>query len=167
MKSGSSGIRTVTVTQTETPRGTSVPRTKTLRPIRTGSPSSPRQVRLSGPSGDYKTSWHGAMRSDPAAPLTANVRRRCPGTVRGSSAAGCPFLAEAEQTMATAEPAGRALVLLDFQRDFVADDGRMPVARHQVAPVLAAARCAADQARLRKLNPDLRAEISHLKVELR
>jgi nicotinamidase-related amidase len=38
---------------------------------------------------------------------------------------------------------------LDFQRDFLADDGRMPVARQHVAPVLAAARCAVDQARLR------------------
>jgi nicotinamidase-related amidase len=48
-----------------------------------------------------------------------------------------------------AEPVRRALILLDFQRDFLADDGRMPVARHHVAPVLAAARRAADQARLR------------------
>jgi nicotinamidase-related amidase len=48
-----------------------------------------------------------------------------------------------------AEPGRRALVLLDFQRDFLAEDGRMPVARHHVAPVLAAARCAADQARTR------------------
>ena len=31
----------------------------------------------------------------------------------------------------------RALFLIDFQRDFLADDGRMPVARDQVAPVLA------------------------------
>jgi nicotinamidase-related amidase len=48
-----------------------------------------------------------------------------------------------------AEPAPRALILLDFQRDFLADGGRMPVARHHVAPVIAAARCAADQARAR------------------
>ncbi|WP_448641092.1 cysteine hydrolase family protein [Geodermatophilus sp. URMC 63] len=48
-----------------------------------------------------------------------------------------------------AEPDRRALVLLDFQRDFLADDGRMPVARHHVAPVLAATRCAVDEARLR------------------
>ena len=34
------------------------------------------------------------------------------------------------------------LLLIDFQRDFLADDGRMPVARSQVAPVLAAARAA-------------------------
>ena len=47
------------------------------------------------------------------------------------------------------EPDRRALVLLDFQRDFLADDGRMPVARHHVAPVLAATRCAVDEARLR------------------
>jgi hypothetical protein len=52
--------------------------------------------------------------------------------------------------MNTAADRGRrALILLDFQRDFLADDGRMPVARHHVAPVLAAARRAADQARLR------------------
>jgi nicotinamidase-related amidase len=53
--------------------------------------------------------------------------------------------------MATADetaPGARALLLLDFQRDFLADDGRMPVARPQVAPVLAAARRAADQALL-------------------
>jgi nicotinamidase-related amidase len=48
-----------------------------------------------------------------------------------------------------AKPDRRALVLLDFQRDFLADDGRMPVARHHVAPVLAATRCAVDEARLR------------------
>ena len=48
-----------------------------------------------------------------------------------------------------AKPDRRALVLLDFQRDFLADDGRMPVARHHVAPVLAAARSAVDRARLR------------------
>ena len=54
-----------------------------------------------------------------------------------------------EQDLTTAEgPGRRALILLDFQRDFLADDGRMPVARHHVAPVLAAARRAADQARL-------------------
>jgi nicotinamidase-related amidase len=53
--------------------------------------------------------------------------------------------------MATAEetgPRARALLLLDFQRDFLADDGRMPVARVHVAPVLAAARRAAEQALL-------------------
>jgi nicotinamidase-related amidase len=53
--------------------------------------------------------------------------------------------------MATAEetgPRARALLLLDFQRDFLADDGRMPIARQHLAPVLAAARRAADQALL-------------------
>ena len=35
-----------------------------------------------------------------------------------------------------------ALLLIDFQRDFLADDGRMPVARSQVAPVLVATRAA-------------------------
>ena len=34
---------------------------------------------------------------------------------------------------------GRALLLIDFQHDFLADDGRMPVARHHVAEALAAA----------------------------
>jgi nicotinamidase-related amidase len=49
--------------------------------------------------------------------------------------------------MTAAEESGpRALLLLDFQRDFLADDGRMPVARGHVTPVLAAARRAADQA---------------------
>jgi nicotinamidase-related amidase len=41
----------------------------------------------------------------------------------------------------------RALLLIDFQRDFLADDGRMPVARDQVAPVLSATRAAIAQAR--------------------
>lgn len=41
----------------------------------------------------------------------------------------------------------RALLLIDFQRDFLADDGRMPVARNQVEPVLAATRAAVEQAR--------------------
>jgi len=36
----------------------------------------------------------------------------------------------------------RALLLIDFQDDFLADDGRMPVARDQVEPVLAATRAA-------------------------
>ena len=52
--------------------------------------------------------------------------------------------------MSTVEtPGRRALILLDFQRDFLADDGRMPVARHHVAPVLAAARRATDRAQRR------------------
>jgi len=41
----------------------------------------------------------------------------------------------------------RALLLIDFQDDFLADDGRMPVARDQVEPVLAATRAAITQAR--------------------
>lgn len=50
--------------------------------------------------------------------------------------------------VAGSSPDGRrALLLIDFQRDFLADDGRMPVARNQVVPVLAAARAAIDQAR--------------------
>ena len=61
-----------------------------------------------------------------------------------------PLFVESGYEMTTAARPGRqALVLLDFQRDFLADDGRMPVARHHVAPVLAAARCAVEQARLR------------------
>jgi nicotinamidase-related amidase len=40
----------------------------------------------------------------------------------------------------------RALLLIDFQQDFLAEDGRMPVARDQVAPVLAATRAAVAQA---------------------
>jgi nicotinamidase-related amidase len=57
---------------------------------------------------------------------------------------------KSEQNMTTAaKPDPRALILLDFQRDFLADDGRMPVARHHVAPVLAAARRAAEEARAR------------------
>jgi nicotinamidase-related amidase len=40
----------------------------------------------------------------------------------------------------------RALLLIDFQRDFLADDGRMPVARHQVTGVLVATRMAIDRA---------------------
>ena len=37
-------------------------------------------------------------------------------------------------------PRGRALLLVDFQRDFIEATGRMPVARSQVWPVLDAAR---------------------------
>ena len=40
----------------------------------------------------------------------------------------------------------RALLLIDFQYDFLADDGRMPVDRTQVKPVVAAARSAIDKA---------------------
>jgi len=43
----------------------------------------------------------------------------------------------------------RALLLIDFQDDFLADDGRMPVARDQVEPVLAATRAAIAQAQAR------------------
>ncbi|MGE5289407.1 MAG: cysteine hydrolase family protein [Micromonosporaceae bacterium] len=43
----------------------------------------------------------------------------------------------------------RALLLIDFQDDFLADHGRMPVTRNQVEPVLAAARAAIAQARAR------------------
>ncbi|MGH9054815.1 MAG: cysteine hydrolase family protein [Acidimicrobiales bacterium] len=41
----------------------------------------------------------------------------------------------------------RALLLIDFQYDFLAADGRMPVDRGQVEPVVAAARIAIAQAR--------------------
>lgn len=37
-------------------------------------------------------------------------------------------------------PQRRALLLLDFQEDFLSPDGRMPVAEHQVTPVLSMAR---------------------------
>jgi len=51
--------------------------------------------------------------------------------------------------MATAQARrGRqALLLIDFQKDFLASDGKMPVARDQVAGVLSATRAAIDQAR--------------------
>ncbi len=42
-----------------------------------------------------------------------------------------------------------ALLLIDFQCDFLADDGRMPVARDQVEPVLKATRAAVDRAKVR------------------
>jgi nicotinamidase-related amidase len=50
--------------------------------------------------------------------------------------------------MATSDaPRGRhALLLIDFQRDFLADDGRMPVARHHVTGVLVATGRAIEQA---------------------
>lgn len=48
---------------------------------------------------------------------------------------------------ATRPNPSRALLLIDFQHDFLADDGRLPVARHQVEPVLDAARRAVDEAR--------------------
>ncbi len=44
-------------------------------------------------------------------------------------------------------PSRRALLLIDFQRDFLADDGRLPVARHQVGAVIAAANAAVAKAR--------------------
>lgn len=47
----------------------------------------------------------------------------------------------------TADGRAQALLLLDFQHDFLSDQGRMPVARHQVAPVIAAANAAIGQAR--------------------
>ena len=40
----------------------------------------------------------------------------------------------------------RALLLIDFQYDFLADDGRMPVDRSQVEPVVQAARAAIERA---------------------
>ena len=43
----------------------------------------------------------------------------------------------------------QALLLIDFQDDFLADNGRMPVARDQVGPVLAATRAAIAQAQAR------------------
>lgn len=43
----------------------------------------------------------------------------------------------------------RALLLIDFQDDFLADSGRMPVAREQVESVLAATRAAISQAQAR------------------
>ena len=43
----------------------------------------------------------------------------------------------------------RALLLIDFQDDFLADSGRMPVARDQVEPVLAVTRAAISQAQAR------------------
>jgi nicotinamidase-related amidase len=47
----------------------------------------------------------------------------------------------------TGEERGRALLLIDFQYDFLSDEGRMPIARHQVFPVIAAANAAIDHAR--------------------
>jgi len=40
----------------------------------------------------------------------------------------------------------RALLLIDFQHDFLADDGRMPVDRRQVGPVIEATRGAIERA---------------------
>jgi nicotinamidase-related amidase len=40
----------------------------------------------------------------------------------------------------------RALLLIDFQRDFLAVDGRMPVARHHVTGVVVATRMAIERA---------------------
>lgn len=42
-----------------------------------------------------------------------------------------------------------ALLVLDLQRDFLEDDGRMPIARAQVAPLLAAANATIDAAATR------------------
>jgi nicotinamidase-related amidase len=38
----------------------------------------------------------------------------------------------------SATPARKALLLIDFQRDFLTETGRMPVARHQIDPLIAA-----------------------------
>ncbi|MBR1091007.1 cysteine hydrolase [Bradyrhizobium manausense] len=52
------------------------------------------------------------------------------------------------QSATTAPTPGRALLLIDFQRDFIESSGRMPVARNQVASVLrAAAKAIADARR--------------------
>ena len=47
----------------------------------------------------------------------------------------------------TTDGRAQALLLLDFQYDFLSDNGRMPVARNQIAPVIAAANAAIAQAR--------------------
>jgi nicotinamidase-related amidase len=47
----------------------------------------------------------------------------------------------------SADGRAQALLLLDFQYDFLSDHGRMPVARHQIVPVIAAANAAIAQAR--------------------
>ncbi len=46
-------------------------------------------------------------------------------------------------------PDGKALILIDFQNDFLEADGKMPVARAQAAPALAAAAAAMADARRR------------------
>ncbi len=43
-------------------------------------------------------------------------------------------------------PLRRALLLIDFQHDFLADDGRLPVDRSQVQPVVESARAAIERA---------------------
>jgi len=48
--------------------------------------------------------------------------------------------------------ARRALLLIDFQEDFLAPNGRMPIDQDQVQPVIAAAQRAVDEA---QLNGDL------------
>jgi biuret amidohydrolase len=45
------------------------------------------------------------------------------------------------------EQAGRALLLIDFQEDFLAPNGRMPVDQGQVQPVIDAAQHAVEEAR--------------------
>jgi nicotinamidase-related amidase len=52
------------------------------------------------------------------------------------------------QTLSESVHSGRhALMLIDFQIDFLADNGRMPVARNQVSSVIAATRNALELAR--------------------
>ncbi len=46
-----------------------------------------------------------------------------------------------------AAPERRALLLIDFQRDFLEPSGRLPAARNQVAPVLSAAARAIEEAK--------------------
>ena len=50
---------------------------------------------------------------------------------------------------ATATGTKRALLLIDFQRDFLRDDGRMPVDADQREPAVAAANCVAAVAKAR------------------
>ena len=46
-----------------------------------------------------------------------------------------------------AAPVRRALLLIDFQRDFLEPSGRLPIARNHVAPVPSAAARAIDEAK--------------------
>ena len=50
-------------------------------------------------------------------------------------------------TVSSAHSSRRALLLIDFQKDFLTEGGRMPVERNQAGPVLAAAQAAIDRAR--------------------
>src|SRR5271167_4167508 len=71
--------------------------------------------------------------------------RRLPVTVRGKSGTGQPR--NTARVTDTTDTKRWALLLIDFQEDFLAPGGRMPVDQDQVHPAIEAAHRAVDEAR--------------------